>query len=128
MTASPTPASRAERTPFLARLKSFGPKYNALAELTPELALEQAKRTDLIGNGCNCLIPARPPAEAFETRLAVPEVGLSWPRSTAVLTLNSKYFVLLFSLFALASMMPSRFALAALNSTPVRSLPLSSLV
>jgi uncharacterized radical SAM protein YgiQ len=31
-------------------------------------ALEQAKRTDLIGNGCDCLIPARPPAEAFIKR------------------------------------------------------------
>lgn len=31
-------------------------------------ALEQAKRTDLIGNGCNCLIPAKPPAEAFIKR------------------------------------------------------------
>ena len=31
-------------------------------------ALEQAKRTDLIGNGCDCLIPAKPPAEAFIKR------------------------------------------------------------
>jgi len=31
---------------FLARLKALGPKYNALAELTPELALEQARRAD----------------------------------------------------------------------------------
>lgn len=31
---------------FLARLKLLGPKFNALAELTPELALEQAKRAD----------------------------------------------------------------------------------
>ena len=31
---------------FLARLKALGPKYNALAELTPDLALEQARRAD----------------------------------------------------------------------------------
>src|SRR6266851_5604448 len=28
-------------------------------------ALEQAGRTDLIGGGCDALIPARPPQEAF---------------------------------------------------------------
>jgi radical SAM superfamily enzyme YgiQ (UPF0313 family) len=31
-------------------------------------ALEQAGRTDLIGNGCDCLIPAQPPKEAVEAR------------------------------------------------------------
>ncbi len=31
---------------FLERLEQLGPKYNALAELTPELALAQAKRAD----------------------------------------------------------------------------------
>ena len=31
-------------------------------------ALEQAKRTDLIGNGCDCLIPAQPPKEAIIKR------------------------------------------------------------
>lgn len=31
---------------YLARLKTLGPKYNALAELTSDLALEQAKRAD----------------------------------------------------------------------------------
>ncbi len=31
---------------FLERLKSLGPKYNALAELTPDLALDQARRAD----------------------------------------------------------------------------------
>jgi hypothetical protein len=31
-------------------------------------ALVQAKRTDLIGNGCDCLIPATPPREALERR------------------------------------------------------------
>ncbi len=31
---------------FLARLKNLGPKYNALAELTPDLALGQARRAD----------------------------------------------------------------------------------
>jgi aspartyl-tRNA(Asn)/glutamyl-tRNA(Gln) amidotransferase subunit A len=31
---------------FLARLQTLGPKYNALAELTPDLALEQARRAD----------------------------------------------------------------------------------
>jgi aspartyl-tRNA(Asn)/glutamyl-tRNA(Gln) amidotransferase subunit A len=31
---------------FLERLKKLGPKYNALAELTPDLALEQARRAD----------------------------------------------------------------------------------
>ena len=31
-------------------------------------ALEQAGRQDLIGGGCDCLIPARPPREAIEAR------------------------------------------------------------
>ncbi len=31
---------------FLERLKNLGPKYNALAELTPDLAMEQARRAD----------------------------------------------------------------------------------
>jgi hypothetical protein len=31
-------------------------------------ALEQAGRQDLIGSGCDCLIPARPPKEAIEAR------------------------------------------------------------
>jgi radical SAM superfamily enzyme YgiQ (UPF0313 family) len=31
-------------------------------------ALEQAGRQDLIGGGCDCLIPARPPKEAVEAR------------------------------------------------------------
>jgi len=31
-------------------------------------ALEQAKRTDLIGHGCDCLIPSRPPPAAFLKR------------------------------------------------------------
>src|SRR5437868_2471708 len=31
-------------------------------------ALEEAGRTDLIGNGCDCLIPANPPKEAIEAR------------------------------------------------------------
>ena len=31
-------------------------------------ALEQAKRTDLIGNGCDALIPSQPPKEALATR------------------------------------------------------------
>jgi hypothetical protein len=31
-------------------------------------ALEQAGRQDLIGSGCDCLIPARPPREALEAR------------------------------------------------------------
>jgi len=31
-------------------------------------ALIQAKRTDLIGNGCDCLIPDRPPREALDRR------------------------------------------------------------
>jgi hypothetical protein len=31
-------------------------------------ALEQAGRTDLIGAGCDALIPAHPPKEAIETR------------------------------------------------------------
>ena len=31
-------------------------------------ALEQAKRTDLIGHGCDCLIPSRPPPAAFIKR------------------------------------------------------------
>src|SRR5207248_7327691 len=31
-------------------------------------ALIQAGRQDLIGSGCDCLIPAQPPKEALETR------------------------------------------------------------
>jgi uncharacterized radical SAM protein YgiQ len=31
-------------------------------------ALEEAGRTDLIGSGCDCLIPAQPPREALEAR------------------------------------------------------------
>src|SRR6478735_6635038 len=31
-------------------------------------ALIEAKRTDLIGDGCDCLIPANPPKEALEKR------------------------------------------------------------
>jgi hypothetical protein len=31
-------------------------------------ALVQAGRADLIGNGCDCLIPANPPKEAIEAR------------------------------------------------------------
>ncbi len=31
---------------FLDRLATLGPRYNALAELTPELALRQARRAD----------------------------------------------------------------------------------
>ena len=31
-------------------------------------ALNQAKRTDLIGDGCDCLIPSQPPKEAIEAR------------------------------------------------------------
>ena len=31
-------------------------------------ALQMAKRTDLIGDGCDCLIPARPPGEALQRR------------------------------------------------------------
>ena len=31
-------------------------------------ALEQAGRQDLIGSGCDCLIPARPPKEALDRR------------------------------------------------------------
>jgi hypothetical protein len=33
-------------------------------------ALEQAGRQDLIGSGCDCLIPARPPKQAIERRRA----------------------------------------------------------
>ncbi|MEI7852267.1 MAG: YgiQ family radical SAM protein [Planctomycetota bacterium] len=33
-------------------------------------ALEAAGRTDLIGNSCDALIPANPPKEAFESRIA----------------------------------------------------------
>ena len=31
-------------------------------------ALRQAKRTDLIGDGCDALIPGRPPKEALQNR------------------------------------------------------------
>jgi hypothetical protein len=31
-------------------------------------ALEKAERQDLIGNGCDCLIPERPPKEALSRR------------------------------------------------------------
>jgi hypothetical protein len=33
-------------------------------------ALIKAKRSDLIGDGCDCLIPARPPREALQQRRA----------------------------------------------------------
>lgn len=33
-------------------------------------ALIQVGRANLIGNGCNCLIPAQPPKEALEARRA----------------------------------------------------------
>jgi hypothetical protein len=35
---------------------------------TVRKALIQAGRKDLIGNGCDCLIPANPPREALEKR------------------------------------------------------------
>ena len=35
-------------------------------------ALVQAGRADLIGNGCDCLIPAHPPREAIEARRRQP--------------------------------------------------------
>jgi hypothetical protein len=35
---------------------------------TAREALIQAGRADLIGNGCDCLIPATPPKEAIESR------------------------------------------------------------
>ena len=38
-------------------------------------ALIQAGRHDLIGNGCDCLIPAQPPKEAIEARQAAGERG-----------------------------------------------------
>ena len=31
-------------------------------------ALEQVGRTDLIGGGCDCLIPAQPPKESLAAR------------------------------------------------------------
>jgi hypothetical protein len=31
-------------------------------------ALQQAERTDLIGSGCDCLIPSKPPREAIKQR------------------------------------------------------------
>ena len=34
---------------FLDRLEKFGPRYNALAELTRELAMQQARRADRVG-------------------------------------------------------------------------------
>src|SRR5436305_12110164 len=36
--------------------------------LTVRKPLIQAGRQDLIGNGCDCLIPAQPPKEAIEAR------------------------------------------------------------
>jgi Domain of unknown function (DUF3362) len=36
--------------------------------LTVREALIQTDRADLIGNGCDCLIPAQPPREAIEAR------------------------------------------------------------
>jgi Domain of unknown function (DUF3362) len=35
---------------------------------TVRKALEQAGRTDLVGRGCDCLIPAHPPKEALAQR------------------------------------------------------------
>ncbi len=47
-----------------ALMQSFKPEnYFAVRD-----ALEQAGRQDLIGNGCDCLIPSAPPREALEAR------------------------------------------------------------
>ena len=59
-------------------------------------ALEEARRTDLIGPGCDCLIPAQPPRNALQARRAganqafrgeyvhkVPEAGCRPGRKTA---------------------------------------------
>ncbi|MFN0198550.1 MAG: YgiQ family radical SAM protein [Planctomycetaceae bacterium] len=49
-------------------------------------ALEQAGRQDLIGQGCDALIPARPPREALERRRqeALRQLGDTSPDDTAV--------------------------------------------
>src|SRR5947209_17213087 len=42
--------------------------FKAENYFTVREALIQAGRADLIGNGCDCLIPAQPPKEAIEAR------------------------------------------------------------
>jgi hypothetical protein len=47
-----------------ALMQSFKPEN----WFTVREALIEAGRTDLIGSGCDCLIPANPPKEALEKR------------------------------------------------------------
>jgi len=42
---------------FLDRLKNLGPRYNALAELTPDLAMKQARRADRLLRGRRAPLP-----------------------------------------------------------------------
>ena len=66
MTMKPVHVARKVRDRRLQRalLQFFKPEnYFAV-----RAALVKAKRTDLIGDGCDCLIPSRPPAAAFDAR------------------------------------------------------------
>jgi hypothetical protein len=55
-------------------------------------ALLQAGRPDLIGSGCDCLIPAHPPREAIDARWQLAcarshtHAALSWPPAMELLT------------------------------------------
>ena len=45
-------------------------------------ALREAGRSDLIGDGCDCLIPANPPAEALDKRRKGAREALASPNGT----------------------------------------------
>ena len=65
---------------FLERLERLGPGYNALAELTPELALAQAKRADraLRGTGRTARSPLLGIPYGAKDLLATKQVPTRW--------------------------------------------------
>jgi uncharacterized radical SAM protein YgiQ len=78
MTMRPVKTARAlrDRKTQRALLQFWKPEnYFAVRE-----ALEREGRTELIGEGCNCLIPSRPPREAVEARRQSAERDLRGPK------------------------------------------------
>src|SRR5438270_11967855 len=63
---------------FLERLERLGPKYNALAELTPELALAQAKRADRALRGGNAASPLTGVPDGAKELLATEQIPRRW--------------------------------------------------
>ena len=61
---------RISKLPYGSRLPTVQQLAEAMgvSRLTVREALIQANRADLIGTGCDCLIPAQPPKEAIEAR------------------------------------------------------------